>query len=155
MSFEHSNYYEPKNSDDWLITKCVMKLPIPIPNYPNYPHGEGLTPLSHVNCRFGIRGWGRVLGTHMHINCNPAITISQDLHYFFRKLHYLGNVFQNVFSLCLSFFLYCCLFVLVHLYLSLLDVVLVSSKAWLVHSEDNGLGLNGVEWVVFWEHFWC
>ena len=104
ISFEHSNYYEPKNSNGWLITKYVMKLPIPIPNYPNYPHGEGLTPLSHVNCRFGIRGWGRVLGTHMHINCNPAITISQDLHYFFRKLLCLENVFFFP-SFCLSILL--------------------------------------------------
>ena len=38
-------------------------IPIPILNYLNY-----LRPLSHGNCRFRIRGWGRVLGTYMHIN---------------------------------------------------------------------------------------
>ena len=43
---------------------CTRRgIPIPILNYLNY-----LRPLSHGNCRFRIRGWGRVLGTYMHIN---------------------------------------------------------------------------------------
>ena len=53
--------FSTKSNRRCKMTICVRGFPIPILNYLNY-----LRSLSHANCRFRIRGWGRVLGTYMH-----------------------------------------------------------------------------------------
>ena len=53
--------FSTKSNQRCKMTICVRGFPIPILNYLNY-----LRSLSHANCRFRIRGWGRVLGTCMH-----------------------------------------------------------------------------------------
>ena len=83
-------------------------IPIPILNYLNY-----LRPLSHANCRFRIRGWGRVLGTYMHINFTLHFTLS---HLY---------LFANVLPFCHEF-----LFGLVYIFAIMVIYLILRTKTY-------------------------